>query len=458
MESPAITYRDHARALLRLGMPLVLSHVAQFAIFMTDALMLGWYSVTALAASAIGGTFFFLTFIVGSGFAQAVTPLAAEAAEQGNEQGVRRATRMGMWLSAIYGAFIMIPFFWAEEILLAIGQDLAVAALGQDYLRIVGFSMIPALLVMTMKSFLAAIERTAIILWATFGMALLNAIINYALIFGNWGAPELGIQGAAIASLTITVLTLVILMVYALRETPQYRLLQNIFAPDQEVMAKVFALGWPIGLTALAEGGLFSASTTMMGWLGAVPQAAHGIALQLSGMTFMFHLGLSQAATVRVGRAWARGDTQNLRRGAIVACFLSAGFGCLTMLVFWAIPGLLVAGFVDGTTVDGAAVVAIGISLLLVSAMFQVVDGLQAMALGMLRGLQDTQVPMVIAIVSYWGVGLPVSLWLGFGLGWGGVGVWLGLVAGLLVAAILLMQRFWRHKAIWTDVQPSALA
>ncbi len=449
MESPAITYRDHARALLRLGMPLILSHVAQFAIFMTDALMLGWYNVTALAASTIGGTFFFLTFIVGSGFAQAVMPLAAEAAEQGNEQGVRRATRMGMWLSAIYGALIMIPFFWAEEILLAIGQEPAVAALGQEYLKIVAFSMIPALLVMTMKSFLAAIERTAIILWATIGMALLNAVINYALIFGNWGAPELGIQGAAIASLTITVLTLAILLIYALRATPRYRLLQNIFAPDQEVMAKVFALGWPIGLTALAEGGLFSASTTMMGWLGAVPQAAHGIALQLSGMTFMFHLGLSQAATVRVGRAWARGDQANLRRGAIVACALSAGFGCITMLLFWIMPGLLVSGFVDGATADGKAVIAIGASLLLVSAMFQVVDGLQAMALGMLRGLQDTQVPMVIAIISYWGVGLPVSLWLGFGLGWDGVGVWLGLVAGLLVAAVLLMRRFWRHKLLW---------
>lgn len=429
-------------------MPLILSHVAQFAIFMTDTLMLGWYSVTALAASTIGGTFFFITFIVGTGFAQAVTPLVAEAAEQGDEQGVRRATRMGLWLSLIYGAVIMLPYFWAEQILLAFGQEPEVAALAQDYLYIVAFSMVPALLVMVMKSFLAALERTAIILWATLGTAGLNVVINYALIFGNWGAPEMGIRGAAVASLTITVLTLVVLLGYALRETPQYKLLQNIIAPDAEVMAKVFALGWPIGLTALAEGGLFAAATTMMGWLGAVPQAAHGIALQLSGMTFMFHLGLSQAATVRVGRAAARGDQANLRRGAFVACALSAGFGCITMVIFWTIPGLLVSGFVDDMTADGAAVIAIGASLLLVSGMFQVVDGLQAMALGLLRGLQDTQIPMVMAIVSYWCIGLPISLWLGFVVGWEGVGVWLGLVAGLLVAAVLLMRRFWTLKSV----------
>ncbi len=447
--TPALSHREHARALLRVGMPLILSHMAQFAIFMTDALMLGWYSVTALAASTIGGTFFFLTFIVGTGFAQAVTPLVAEAAEQDDEQGVRRATRMGLWLSAIYGTVIMIPFFFAEAILLAIGQEPEVAALAEDYLHIVAFSMIPALMVMTMKSFLAALERTAIILWATIGTALLNVVINYALIFGNWGAPELGIRGAAIASLTITVLTLVILFGYALRETPQYKLLQNIFAPDPDVMKKVFALGWPIGLTALAEGGLFSAATTMMGWLGAVPQAAHGIALQLSGMTFMFHLGLSQAATVRIGRAAARKDVENLKRGALVACGMSAAFGCVTMLIFWTIPSLLVSGFVDTSTPDGAAVVAIGVSLLLVSAMFQVVDGLQAMALGLLRGLQDTRIPMIMAIFSYWLVGLPISLLLGFVVGWEGVGVWLGLVVGLLVAAVLLMRRFWTQTSLW---------
>lgn len=443
MQTPAITYADHTRALLRLGMPLILSHVAQFAIFMTDALMLGRYSVTALAASTIAGSFFFLTFIVGSGFAQAVAPLVAEAAEADNDQQVRRATRMGLWLSTIYGILIMVPFFWSEGILLSIGQSADVASLAQDYLRIVAFSMAPALLVMTLKSFLAGIERTAIILWATLGAAVLNAIVNYVLIFGKFGAPEMGIQGAAIASLATTALTLAILLAYTLRVTPQYRLLQNIFKPDPTVMRRVFALGWPIGLTALAEGGMFSATSVMMGWVGIIPLAAHGIVLQLSGMSFMFHLGLSQAATVRVGRALGRGDAIGLRRGSLVACGISVLFGSATMLVFWAFPGQIVSAFVNPDAADFSAVLAVGVTLMFVAGLFQVCDGLQAVALGLLRGLQQTRGPMIVAIISYWGIGMPCSYVFGLVLGWGGTGVWLGLVIGLLFAAVFLLRRFW---------------
>ena len=303
METPAATPQAHTWAVLKLGMPLILSNVAQFAIHMTDTLMLGWYSVTALAAATIAGTMFFLIFIVGSGFGQAITPLVAAAAEAGDTRMVRRATRMGCWLSVLYGCVMVGPFIWSEAILLAIGQDPEVAALAQDYLRIAGLGIVPALLVMALKSFLAGLERTGIILWSTLGTAVLNGFVNYALIFGNWGAPELGIRGAAISSLLLTTLNVLVLIAYALWKTPQYRLLQNVLSPDAEIMGRVYRLGWPIGLTALAEGGLFSATSVMMGWLGAVALAAHGIALQVAGMTFMIHIGLSQAATVRAGRA-----------------------------------------------------------------------------------------------------------------------------------------------------------
>ncbi|MFT4701981.1 MAG: MATE family multidrug resistance protein [Yoonia sp.] len=446
MQAIATTNSEHARAVMKLGMPLILSNLAQFAIHITDTVMLGWYSVTALAASTIAGTFFFLTFIVGSGFAQAVTPVVAAAAEAGDDQQVRRATRMALWLSIIYGGVIMIPFIWTEAILIAIGQDAQVAAEAQIYLHIVAFQMIPALLVMTFKSFLAALEKTAIILWSTIGTAILNGFLNYALIFGNWGAPEMGIKGAAIASLTMTCLNVAILLTYALWKTPQFKLLQNVFAPDTEIMKRVFALGWPIGLTSLAEGGLFAASAVMIGWLGPLPLAAHGIAIQLASLTFMVHIGFSQAATVRAGRALGRRDEESLRRGGKVAITLSAVFAFVTMFVFFLIPEPLILAFIDPDEPAKIELLKIGVALLACAGLFQVVDALQVMALGLLRGVQDTQVPMIMATFSYWVIGMPVGYFLAFPMGYDGVGLWLGLVVGLSVASVLLLWRFWTRS------------
>jgi MATE family multidrug resistance protein len=421
---------------------------------MTDTVMLGWYSVTALAASTIAGAFFFLIFITGAGFAQAVTPLVASAVEEGDEQQVRRATRMALWLSIIYGGILMVPFFWTEAILLAIGQDAEVAAQAQTYLYIVAFQLIPALLVMTFKSFLAALERTAIILWSTIGSAVLNGFVNYALIFGNWGAPELGIKGAAIASLFLTTFNVAVLLIYALWKTPQFQLLRNVLQPDTEMMKRVFTLGWPIGLTALAEVGLFSATAVMIGWLGPIPLAAHGIVIQIASLTFMVHLGLSQAATIRAGRAFGRLDEVSLRRGGKVAIWLSAFFAILTMVIFILWPELLISAFIDPDEPAKAQLLHIGVALLACAGLFQIVDGLQVMALGLLRGVQDTRVPMIMATISYWVVGLPISYILAFPLGLDGVGLWLGLVVGLAVAAVLLMWRFWK-KSVYIGVPHS---
>ncbi len=446
MDTIAQSYPEHRRAFLRLGLPLIASHLAQFAIHMTDTLMLGWYDVTALAAATIASTLFFVVFIVGAGFAIAVTPLVAAAAEEGDEVQVRRVTRMGIWLSIIYGLIVMVPFFWGEAILIAMGQDPEVSAIAQDYLVIVAWQMVPALIVMTLKSYLAALEHTAIILWATIGTALLNVVINYLLIFGNFGFPELGIQGAAIASLLVTIITVVILFAYGLRVLPQYKLLQNVWRRDGEAMMNVFRLGVPIGLTALAEGGLFSASAVMMGWFGPIPLAAHGIAIQLASLAFMIHIGFSQAATVRAGRALGRKDEESLRRGAKVAIGLSAICSVVTMALFLLVPEFLIAIFIDPAEPARDRVVAIGISLLAMAALFQIVDALQVMALGLLRGVQDTAVPMVIAVVSYWIIGLPTSYVLAFTFGMEGVGIWLGLVLGLSIAAVLMLWRFWRRS------------
>lgn len=447
MERVAQTYPEHIRAVFKLGMPLILSNLAQFAIHITDTVMLGWYDVKALAASTIATTLFFVIFIVGAGFAQAVTPLVASAAEEDDETQVRRVTRMGLWLSIFYGLAVTVPFFWTEDILILIGQDADVARLAHIYLQITIWQMVPALMVMTFKSFLAALEHISVLLWATVGTAVMNAFVNYALIFGNWGAPELGIRGAAIASLTVTIVSVLILIAYTLRVLPQYQLFKNFWRPDGEILRRVFMLGWPIGLTSLAEGGLFSASAVMMGWIGPIELAAHGIAIQLASLTFMVHIGFSQAATVRAGRAMGRKDAISLRRGGLTAIGMSGVFALVTSGVFLLIPEQLVALFIDPDEPARLTLLSVGAQLVAVAALFQIVDAAQVLALGMLRGMQDTAVPMIMATFSYWVIGMPISYVLAFTFGYGAVGLWLGLVVGLAIASVLLLGRFWSRLA-----------
>ncbi|PKP70612.1 MAG: MATE family efflux transporter [Alphaproteobacteria bacterium HGW-Alphaproteobacteria-4] len=441
-------YRSHARALLALGVPLIGSHLAQMLLHVTDTVMLGWYGVTALAAVVLGSSAFFIVFILGSGFGIAVLGMVASALGAGDTTQVRRDTRMGLWLSAFYGVAVMPLMWWSGPILLAAGQQPEVAALAQDYLRIAGFGMAPALLIMVLKSYLAAFERTQVVLAITLFSVGLNAAINWALIFGNWGAPELGVQGAAIATLSVQIAGAGLLALYAGLQPAlrQFELFHRFWRPDWQAMVKVFRLGLPIGLTGLAEGGLFQASALMMGWLGAAALAAHGIALELAALTFMVHLGLSNAATVRVGRADGARDTRALRDAAATATAMSLAFAAAMVALFLAVPEFLVALFLDEGKPGSAGIIAFGAKLLAVAALFQMFDAMQVMALGLLRGVQDTRVPMWLASVSYWLIGIPASYLLAFPLGLGGVGLWFGLVAGLAAAATLLMARFWRGR------------
>lgn len=444
---PPISLAAHARATLVLGLPLIGSHLAQMSLHVTDTVMLGWYSVTALAAGVLGASSFFVIFILGSGFAQAVMPMVASALGRGDEAQVRRDTRMGLWLSIAFSAACYPLFWWSGPILLAARQPPEVAALAQDFLRIAGLGMLPALLVMVLKSYLAALGRTQVVLWATLAAVGVNIAVNWALIFGNWGAPEMGVRGAAVASVVAQGLTLSVLAPYAalLPALRRYRLFQRFWRPDPSALRQVFRLGLPIGLTGLAESGLFQASALMMGWIGTMELAAHGIALEVCALAFMVHLGLSNAATVRTGRLDGAGDARGLRDGAKVAIALSAGFGLLVVALFLIAPRPLIAAFLDTSNPDSATIITIGITLLAFGAMFQMADATQVMALGLLRGIKDTRVPLVLAAISYWLIGIPASYMLAFPLGFGATGLWFGLVIGLTCAAILLMLRFWRR-------------
>ncbi len=438
-----MTYNGHAKAIMTLGLPIIGSHVAQIAITTTDTVMMGWYGIEELAGLVLAGSMFFVIFLVGAGFSFAVLPMVANASEVGDDAQVRRITRMGLWISALY-ALLLIPFmWWSKPWLLALGQEDVVAQFAQDYLRIAGFGLFPGLFVMVMKNYLAALERTQFVLWVTVASAILNVVLNYALVFGNWGAPELGVQGAAIASVAIVSLSFPILVVYAIRIMPEHALFQRIWVVDKDALGQVFKLGWPIGLTNLAETGLFTATAIMVGWVGTHELAAHGVALQWAGLTFMVHLGLSNAATVRVGRAIGRDDMVGLKRGGVMVTVMSLVFAFVIVAVFVTWPEPLIGVFIDSADEARDQIIVVGIGLLAMAALFQIADGVQVIALGLLRGAQDTRVPMIYAGISYWAIGIPAGYVIGFIWGYGAVGIWMGLVFGLSVAAILLSVRFW---------------
>ncbi len=441
--SPEMSYPGHVKAILVLGLPLVGGHLAQFSIGLVDTVMLGWYGVDELAAVTLASTYFFVLFILGAGFAMAVMPMVAAAAASEDDVSVRRTTRMGLWLSVAYALAVMPLMIWSRPILQLLGQEPQVAQLASEYLRVACWGIIPALLVMVLKSYLAALERTQVVLWVTVWAAVTNGVFDYMLIFGNWGAPELGLMGAALASLVTQMVSLIAIVGYAAWRLPDHQIFLRLWRPDWEMMGRVFRLGVPIGLTLVSEVGLFAASALMMGWLGKLSLAAHGIVVTVASATFMVHLGLCNVATIRAGNAYGRQDREHMTRGAIAVIGLSLCFALLTMIVFLSAPVPLLSMFMEADNPYRSEILDIGVTLLAVAALFQLVDGAQAMALGLLRGVQDTKVPMLMAAMSYWLIGIPTSYYLGFILGMGGVGIWLGLVVGLACTAIFLMTRFW---------------
>ena len=451
-----MSLRPHLTATFLLGLPLVGTHVSRMLIGVTDTILIGRYGVDELAALVLATSYFFILTMLGSGYALGVMGVIANARARGDAAELRRATRMALWLSVLHSLLIVPLLWWSGPILSALGQESRVAALGQEWLRVMIPAMPAVLAGMVLNSYLAALGRPNLALVINVVGLPVNALFNWLLIFGHWGLPELGVRGSGIASLAVNWLQLGALAACAAwaPEGRQYRLFQRLWRPDWAAFRSVFALGLPIGLTLVAETGMFTGANVLMGWFGAEPLAAHGIALQIAGLTFMVHLGISNAATIRVGTAHGTGDAQGMRLAAIAAILLSAGFALIPMAAFLAIPETLTGLYLNPADPKAPVIVALAASLMLYAGLFQLADAMQAIALGLLRGVQDTRVPMVLAVVSYWLIGLPAGWLLAFPLGMGPQGLWLGLLLGLTAAAGLLMSRFWR----WAGAQGAALA
>lgn len=444
MTLPFKSWRTHFMQTLSLSVPLVGIQLAQAAIGITDTLMVGRLGAAELAALALATAFFFTLFIVGLGLTQAVLPLAAEA--QGAEDPImlRRTIRMGFWVASGYTVLAIAILFNTEAILLFAGQSPETVRFASGYIGIAKWALLPMLLFMNLRAFYTVLDCANVMFAINILGVLANIALNYMFIFGNWGAPALGVEGAAVATLGTAILTLAGMVLLSLTDKRMkgFEIYGRFWRVDTEILRRILRLGFPIGMTLLAEVGLFAAATILVGRIGTLELAAHGIVMQLASLSFMVPLGLSNVATTRVALAYGRRNVEDLRRAAYATIILAVGFSGAAALVFLAIPTPLISIFLNAAREDTAAVVALAIPYLFLAALFQLVDGTQAVAAGALRGMQDTRVPMVIAIVSYWIVGLGGGYVLAFPLGLGGEGVWMGLALGLAVAAILLMARF----------------
>ncbi len=451
--APAVSpWHAEIGAMLRLALPLVGTQLAQIAIMTTDVLFMGWMGPEPLAAGALGSNVYFLLWVSAIGLGLAVAPLAAQAVgrKQRYLRDVRRSVRQGLWATLTVSLPGMLVMWHAAPVLRALGQDPAIALMAQDYTRALAPGLVAATWFIVLRTFVAAFERPRSGLVVQVLTFLLNAALAYALIFGRWGAPELGLVGAGIASAIAHWASVVMLLGFILvdRRFRRFHLLGRFWRPDWRRYGEIWRLGLPVSATMLFEVGLFSGAVYAMGIIGTAELAAHQIALQCAAVTFMVPLGVGQAATVRVGLFAGAGDSEGVRRAGNVALAIGIGFMAVTMVAIWILRYPLAALFLDLEQPGAHPVWELAAAFLVVAAVWQVMDGAQVVAIGALRGLKDTSMPMVIAGVGYWAIGAPAGLLAAFALGLGGLGVWYGLALGLLVVSVLMVHRWIRREAL----------
>ena len=436
------TLRRHAVDTIRLSVPLAVAQVSQMAISVTDTVLLGALGHDALAAGGLATTLFFTMTILLQGVLTSVGVLIAQARGAQAHERIPALYWNGLWLAVLLMLPALLLMRSAEPLMIACGEPAALAHDAGRYAVLLSWGAPASVLgIGLMRAFLPAIGKERLLLWVSFASVFVNGFLSYGLIHGAWGLPRLGFLGAAAASVITLWLTAAVL-VAAVHAGAAFRGFTRRAGFDAALLRELFALGWPVGATYAIETLLFLFVSLLIGRLGTVPLAAHQIALNFSAITFMVPTAIGQAANVRVAFWVGACRGHEARRAGFTAIGLGVGFMVLSCVGMGLGAPTIAGWYLNAADPANAATLALASSLLSVAAVFQVVDGTQAVASGTLRGLRDTRVPMLIAAVGYWGIGLGVGYALGFGAGLGAVGLWWGLAAGLATAAALLTLRF----------------
>lgn len=449
-EKPPLRYTDELRAMLRLAAPMVGANLLQMAVFAVDVVFVARLGPVALAASSLSVSLFGLLVWSLSGLVGAAAPLiAAELGQRRHAvREVRRTVRMAGWAGVLASIVAMGVCLLGEPLMRVTGQQEEVIALAVPFLKILMWAAIPSTMAALLRTFVATLGRPAIGTAITGMAVLVNALGNWLFVFGNLGMPEMGLTGSALSSV-ITTCAMVLAYVVVIRtdrRLRRYRLMGRWWKVERKRFADVLRVGLPITGTILAEAGMFNGAAFLMGRIGETELAAHTIALQFAAIAFQVPFGVAQAATIRVGLAFGAGDRDAIARAGRVAVVLGMGFMALTASIMLFAPRLVLHIYIDPDAPRNAAMVVLAIQYMVIAAAFQLFDGAQAVGAALLRGLQDTRVPMAYALFGYWVPGIGTALGLGLFTPLGGLGVWIGLMVGLVVVASLMLWR-WKHRA-----------
>ena len=453
IDGRADSLSGEVRALLATGLPLALSQLAGVAMLTTDTIMLGRVGPEALAAAALGFSVIMVPMLFLIGLAQGAVPLMAYAvgARTRHMREVRRTIRQAFWATALACAPVLLVLWNFGPILRLIGQDEGLIGPTVDYIRAVSPVLVTGTWFALLRNFTATYGRQRAALAIALLQVPVNAVFIYILIFGHLGLPALGVVGAGLGSSLSGLLALGALALYLRldRRFRRFRLMGRFWRADWSRLGQIFRIGAPIGLTIAFEVMLFSVAAQMMGLFGPLALAAHQIAIQIASTTFMVALGLGQAGSIRVGIAAGARDEAGIARTGWTALALGCGFMGLTAIgmVIWR-EDLIGLFLPDLTSPDNRAVLGIAAHFVVLAGLFQIVDAAQVVTVNLLRGIRDTRVPLIFALVCYWGIGVGLSWLLAFPLGLGGNGIWWSFVAAIGAFALLLVHRFTRRRRL----------
>lgn len=441
-------YTSEFKTNLKLASPVMLGMLGHTFVGLVDNIMVGQLGTAELAAVSLGNSFVFVAMSLGIGFSTAITPLVAEADAANDRVRAKSSFKNGLFLCSALGVALFLMTLIAKPLMYHMKQPEEVVELAIPYLDLVAFSLIPLLIFQGIKQFSEGLSMTRYPMYATLAANVVNIVLNYILIFGKFGAPQMGIVGAAVGTLVSRFVMWFYLWWLLTGKEKSKDLVTNIklFVLDFGMVKKILSLGFPSAMQMFFEVGIFTAAIWLSGVLGKNPQAANQIALNMASMTFMVAMGLSVTAMIRVGNQKGLRNFKELRRIAFSIFLLTTIFEVIFAVIFLLFHKILPTFYVDMNDAvnyaDNTEVVAIAAKLLLAAAIFQISDGLQVVALGALRGLQDVLIPTLLTFIAYWGIGFPVSYYLGLKQPYGSFGIWIGLLAGLTAAGILLFWRF----------------
>ncbi|OJW69825.1 MAG: MATE family efflux transporter [Sphingomonadales bacterium 63-6] len=446
------TWRSELAATLRLAVPLALAGMLQMATHATDVIFVARLGEQSLAAASLTVSIFGVVTWSLSGLTGSVAALIA--AELGRRKHavreVRRSTRMALWVAIASSALGMAICAQGETLMRLSGQDPAVSALSSEYLGLLLWAMPGMVAANVLRSFVSALGRPIYATVITGLGVVVNCIGNYALVFGNLGAPALGLDGSGIATICASLFTLgaYVLAIQHNRILRRYYIWGRFWRPEWPRLGDIGRIGAPVAITVLAEAGFFSGAAFLMGRIGPAELAGHALALNLASFTFQVPFAIGQAAAIRVGFHYGAKNLPAIGLAGWAAVVSGTGFMLVAAATMLLLPRLLLSIYVDVDDPANRVMVGFAISYMVVAAAFQLVDGVQAVAMGALRGLQDTRLPMAYAIFGYWVPGLGCSLLLGFYTPLAGVGVWIGLAVGLVVVAVLMLRRWMRRERL----------